>query len=401
MNIHEYQAKQLLSQNGIKIPRGKIAYTVAEAKRAAKAVSAKGPWMLKAQIQSGARKSGRFLEAKAGTEGGIRLIKRLSEIEPQAEQMLGSTLVTRQTGPKGRLVSRLYVEAYQKANAVFYAGMAIDRVNAQITLLVANIKNEDIDTIITERVTDRVMRFPLDLVRGPTHAQTNKAAEFLKLSPKSFNAFYQFIRGMYKTFINSEALMIEINPAGVLKNNDIMAFDAKITLDDKALYRHPENLHFRDDGETDSRELKASKFGFRYREFDGNIGCIINGNGLAMATMDLLKNSGNALACSLNVKGGVDRDKIAAGIKIIATNPRVEGIIINILGGFVRCDLIADGIIDAAAEVGMNMPLVVRFEGTNREEAQNILLRANLPLVLVNSLEDSVSRIIKALQERD
>lgn len=399
MNIHEYQAKLILSRNGIKIPKGKIAYTAAEAKRVARQVSDKGPWMLKAQIQSGARNSGHFLEERAGDKGGIRLVKNLRDLAAEAEQMLGSTLVTGQTGPKGRIVSRLYVEAYNKVNNTFYAGMAIDRVDPAITLLVANTKNDDINTIIAERASGKVLRLPLDLVGGPSHAQTNKAAEFLKLQPKSFPSFYQFIRGMYKAFISNDALMIEINPAGVLKNNEIVALDAKITLDDKALYRHPENLRFKDDYETEPRELRASRYGFNYREFNGNIGCIVNGDGLAMATMDLLKNSGNAVACSLNVKGGVDRDKIAAGIKIIVTNPRVEGIIINILGGFVRCDLIADGIIDAAAEVGMNIPLVVRFEGTNRDEAKNILERANLPLILVETMEDSVLQIVKALQE--
>jgi len=401
MNVHEYQAKQMLSRNGIKIPKGKIAYTVSEAKRVAKQISDKGPWMLKAQIQSGARNNGHFLEERAGNKGGIRLVKTLRDLIADAEQMLGATLVTGQTGPKGRIVSRLYVEAYNKVNSTFYAGMAIDRIVPALTLLVANTKNEDINTIIAEKRSDEVLRVPLELVAGPTHAQTNRAAEFLKLPPKSFPSFYQFIRGMHKTFVNNDALMIEVNPAGVLKNNEIVALDAKISLDDKALYRHPENQRFKDDYETEARELRASKYGFVYNEFEGNIGCIVNGDGLAMATMDLLKNSGHAVACSLNVKGGVDRDKIAAGIKIIATNPRVEGIIINILGGFVRCDLIADGIIDAIAEVGMNIPLIVRLEGTNRDEAKNILERAGLPLVLVDTMEDSVLQIVKAVRENE
>ncbi len=199
----------------------------------------------------------------------------------------------------------------------------------------------------------------------------------------------------------NDALMIEINPAGVMKNGDIMALDAKITLDDKALFRHPENQRLKDDYETGARELKASKYGFTYHEFDGSIGCIVNGEGLAMAISDLVRSRGSGVACWLNVKGGVDRDKIAAGIKIIATNPRVEEIVINILGGFVRCDLIADGIIDAAAEVGMNIPLVIRFEGTNRDEAENILKRSGLPLVLAHNMEDAVDRILQAVRENE
>lgn len=400
MNIHEYQAKQILSRNGIKIPKGKVAYTQEEARRAARQISAKGPWVLKAQIQSGARNSGHFLEAKAGARGGIRMVRNLKDLVSDAEAMLGSTLVTKQTGAKGKLVSRLYVEAYNKVGFTFYAGMAIDRTLPAITLLLANTKDDDINTIV-ESDPNRILRLPLDLVSGPTHAQTGKAAEFLKLQPRSYDSFYQFLRGMFKTFVSNDALMIEINPAGVMKSGDIVALDAKITLDDKALFRHPENQRLKDDYEIEVRELKANKYGFTYHEFDGNIGCIVNGEGLAMAMADLLKSQGSGVACWLNVKGGVDRDKIAAGIKIIVTNPRVEGIVINILGGFVRCDLIADGIIDAAAEVGMNIPLVVRFEGTNRDEAENILKRAGLPLVMAENMEDVVNKILQSVQESE
>lgn len=400
MNIHEYQAKQILSRNGIKIPKGKIAYTALESKRVAKQVSDKGPWMLKSQIQSGARNSGKFLEEKAGHRGGIRLVDSLRDLTEEAQKMLGSTLVTKQTDAKGKLVSRLYVEAYHKVGYTFYAGMAIDRVAASITLLVADIKNDDISAIVANH-PEKILRIPFDLVKGPTHAQTGKAAEFLKLATKLHDNFHKFVHGMYKAFINNDALMIEINPAGVTKKGDIIALDAKITLDDKALYRHPENSRLKDDYETGSRELKASKYGFGYNEFDGSIGCIVNGDGLTLAMMDLLKAQGSDIACSLNVKGGVDRDKIANGIKIIVTSPKVEGIVINILGGFVRCDLIADGIIDAAAEVGMNIPIVVRFEGTNRDEAKNILERAALPLVLADNMEEAVEKIITLVKESE
>ncbi len=398
MNIHEYQAKRILSGNGIKIPKGKIAYTADEARRAAKAVTARGPWMLKAQIQSGARGSGRFLEAKAGSRSGIRMVSSLRDLGTEAEAMLGSTLVTRQTGPRGKQVSRLYVEAYTKVGFTFYAGMAIDRVQAAVTLLLANTRDDDINTI-AESAPGQILRLPIDLVTGPTHAQTGRAAEFLKLQPRSYDSFYAFLRGLFKTFMANDALMIEINPAGVMKNGDIIALDAKISLDDKALFRHPEHERLKDDDETPPRELKAAKYGFTYHEFGGSIGCIVNGEGLAMAMTDMVRDSGSGVACWLNVKGGVDRDKVAAGIKIIVTNPRVEGIVINILGGFVRCDLIADGIIDAAAEVGMNIPLVVRFEGTNRDEAESILQRAGLPLVMAHNTDDAVNKILQAVRE--
>lgn len=397
MDIHEYQAKQILSANGIKIPKGSIAYTPQEAKNAARRISARGPWVLKAQIHSGARNSGRFAESKAGTAGGIRIVESLKEVYSNAEEMLGATLITSQTGAKGRPVSRIYVEAYNKVGHTFYLGMAIDRTLPAITLLAANTRDDDIVDIVADS-PDKILRIPLDL-NGPTRAQTGQVACFLKLQSKSADSFHNFIRGMFKTFVGSDALMVEINPAGILKNGEIIALDAKISLDDSALYRHSENMRFKDDYEIETRKLKASRYGFVYHEYEGNIGCIVNGDGLALAMMGLMDGGDNSVACTLNVKGSVDRDKIAAGIKIIATNPRVEGIVINILGGFLRCDLIADGIIDAAAEVGMNIPLVVRFEGTNRDEACNILEQAKLPLIMAESTEEAVSMVVKAVEE--
>ena len=395
MDIHEYQAKQLLSANGIKIPKGKIAYTPKEARDVARRISVRGPWVLKAQIHSGARNGGHFLEQRAGQSGGIRIVHTLKDVYSNAEEMLGATLVTSQTGAKGRLVSRIYVEAYNKVGHTFYLGMAIDRTLPAITLLVANTRDDDIVSIVANS-PDKILRLPLDL-NGPTRAQTSQVAEFLKLQKKSEDSFHNFIRGMFKTFVANDALMIEINPAGVLKNGDIVALDAKISLDEHAAYRHSEYKHFQDDYETNTRELKSLRYGFSYHEYNGNIGCIVNGDGLALAMMNLMRNGADSIACTLNVKGSFDRDKIAAGIKIIAGNPRVEGIVIYILGGFLRCDLIADGIIDAAAEVGMNIPLVVRLEGTNRDEACYALKQAKLPLIMADTMEDAVDKILTAV----
>jgi len=401
MNIHEYQAKIILSKNGIKIPKGKVAYTANEAKKVAKELSNKGPWMLKAQIQSGSRQHGRFIEARGGNKGGIRLVKKIDDLVFETDSMLGSTLVTNQTGPKGKFVSRVYVEPYLRVGHTFYVGMAIDRVAAKVVLLVANTKDDDIGTLVASN-PDKIFRLPLNLKNGPTRAELEKVAEFLKLALKSRASFHQFVRSMYKSFMENDALMIEINPAAIMKNNDdVVALDAKMVLDDNALYRHPEHKNLKDDYEADARELRASRYGFAYQEFDGNIGCIVNGDGLALALMDLLEDKNNKVACTLNVKGGVDRDQIANGIKTIVTSPKVEGIIINIVGGFVRCDLIADGIIDAAAEVGMNLPVVVRLEGTNRLEAENILGRAKLPVVIAEDMEDAVNRIIKAVESNE
>ncbi len=400
MNIHEYQAKKILSQYGIQIPRGGIAYTPTEAKRVAGRTSLRGPWVLKAQIQSGARNEGYFLEKKAGNKGGIRLSKTRRDILKQSEQMLGSTLVTVQTGPKGKLVSRIYVEAFEKVESIFYVGIAIDRINAALTLLVASVKKEDITQMAVNN-PEQILKITLDLQGEVSPAQVNQVMDYLKLKPRSAKHLETFINGLHKAFINYDATMIEINPAGVKRSGEIVALDAKISFDDNALYRHRDIKRLQDDYENSERELQAAKYKFTYSEFDGSIGCIVNGDGIALAAMDLLRSKNVGTACFLNVKGGVDKDKIASGIKIIMTNPRVEGILINILGGFLRCNLIADGIISAASEVGLNVPLVVRFEGTNKDEAKEILQKSNLPIIIAETMEEAVDKLIAAVEESD
>lgn len=401
MNIHEYQAKKILSQYGISIPKGMIAYTPHEAKKAAAQVSFRGPWMMKAQIQSGARNKGYFTDKKAGRRGGIRLVRSRRDIMPEAEKMLGSTLVTVQTGPKGKLVGRVYVEAYSKVKKTFYASLVIDRMIPAITLLVADTNNEDI-TALAVLSPDKILRVHLDLITGASPEQIQQVMEFLHLEPKVAKNLETFINGMHQAFVDYDAVMIEVNPVGVTKTGQIVALDAKMSFDNNALYRHKEISVLQDEYEEEDRELKAAKYGFQYSEFDGNIGCIVNGDGIALAAMDLIRARGdNGTACFLNVKGGVDKDKIAAGIKIIMTNPRVEGILINILGGFLRCNLIADGIVAAASEVGLNVPLVVRFEGTNKDEAKDILEHSKLPIIIAEDMEDSVNKLITAMEESD
>ncbi len=400
MNIHEYQAKKILSRYGIKIPKGGVAYTPHEAKRVAFRSTLRGPWMLKAQIQSGARNKGYFLEKKAGKGGGIRLIKSRRDIVTEAEKMLGSTLVTVQTGPKGKQVGRLYVEAFTKVNGIFYAGLAIDRLNAALTLLVAEVVNYDISELAV-RHPERILKIPLDLEGETTPEQVRQVMDFLKLPPRCAKNLEVFINGLHRAFIDNDAVMIEINPAGVTQGGEIVALDAKISFDDNALYRHQEILRLKDDYEASERELQAAKYRFNYSEFDGSVGLIVNGDGIALAAMDLLRGKGIGTACFLNVKGGVDKDKIASGIKIIMTNPRVEGILINILGGFLRCNLIADGIISAASEVGLNVPLIVRFEGTNKDEAREILEKSRLPIIMAETMEDAVNKLSDAVEENE
>ena len=398
MNIHEYQAKKILSSYGIKIPHGGIAYTPTEAKKVAAQIAERGPWMLKAQIQSGARKQGYFIEKSAGNEGGIRLIKHKREIPSQAEQMLGSTLVTIQTGPRGKFVSRLYMEAFVKVEYVFYIGLAVDRVNAALTLLAAPVKDEEITTIAINE-PDKILRLPLDLNGKTTPEQVQKVMDFLKLPTKSAKSLETLINGLHRTFLDYEATMIEINPVGVQRNGDLIALDAKISFDDNALYRHNDIMRLQDDYEASDRELQAARDKFNYSEFDGSVGCIVNGNDTALAAMDMLRQKEVGTACFLNVKGGVDKDKIASGIKIIMTNPRVEGILINILGGFLRCNLIAEGIVSVASDVGLNVPLVVRFEGTNKDDAQDIIEKSKLPIIMADTTEDAINKLVEAMEE--
>ena len=249
---------------------------------------------------------------------------------------------------------------------------------------------------------EKILRLPLDLITGASSEQIQKVIDFLHLSPKVFKNMETFVNGMHQAFVDYDAVMIEVNPVGVTAAGQIIALDAKMSFDNNALYRHKDISMLQDEYEEEDRELKAAKYGFQYSEFDGNIGCIVNGDGIALAAMDLIRTKGNnGTACFLNVKGGVDKDKIAAGIKIIMTNPRVEGILINILGGFLRCNLIADGIVAAASEVGLNVPLVVRFEGTNKDEAKDILEHSKLPIIIAEDMEDSVDKLIEAMEESD
>ncbi|MBR1948771.1 MAG: ADP-forming succinate--CoA ligase subunit beta [Alphaproteobacteria bacterium] len=398
MNIHEYQAKKILSKYGIKIPEGMIAYTPNEAKNAAEKISSKGPWMLKAQIQSGARDKGYFIEKDRGDGGGIRLVKSQKDILENAKQMLGATLVTMQTGPQGKKVNRIYVEHYIKVEKSFYLSVAINRVTAEITLLIAPLVHGDILKVALTK-PEKILKLTLDIAQKTHPAQVKEVMDFLGLSPRSAKHLEVLINGVHNAFLQTDASMIEINPVGVLKNGELIALDSKISIDDNALYRHFDFANLRDDCEVSERELKASKYKFTYSEFDGSVGCIVNGDGIAMAAMDLLREKSIGTACFINVKGGVDKDKIASGIKIIMTNPKVEGILLNILGGFVRCNLIADGIVSAASEVGLNVPMVVRFEGTNKDLAKEILENSRLPVIWADSMEESVDKLVKAIEE--
>ncbi|MDR1693968.1 MAG: ADP-forming succinate--CoA ligase subunit beta [Lactobacillaceae bacterium] len=401
MNIHEYQAKQILSKYGIKVPKGKVAYTPLEAKTIAGEISLKGPWMIKSQIHSGARNKGYFLEKKAGKDGGIRQVKTRRSIAKEADEMLGSTLVTVQTGHKGKVVHKVYVEEYVKIDQTFYCGMVIDRMTPAITLLVCDSNFDDDIIRVALSSPDKILRTALNLENGATVAQVRNVLNFLNLPANSFKNLKKFIDGLHKAFVDNDATMIEVNPVGVTKRGELMALDAKMSFDDSAMFRHKDISMLRDESEYIERKLKALKYGFNYGEFDGSVGLIVNGDGISLALIDLLRQKDFDAACFLNVKGGVDKDKIAAGIKLIMTNPRVEGILINILGGFLRCNLIAEGIVASASEVGLNVPLVVRFEGINKEYAKEILVKSSLPLKISDEMETSVNDLLELMREGD
>lgn len=400
MNIHEYQAKKILQSYGIKVPEGAIAYTPGEAKRGAQRVAPHGPWMMKAQIQSGARADGHFLEKKAGRKGGIRLIKHRKDIFTEAEKMLGATLVTKQTGDKGKTVSKVYVEKYYDTKQMFYAGLIINRNIPCITLLITASTTNMLELAVNE--PEKILYTNLGLDDKITDEQIDKILSFLHLDKKYRSGLSDFINQMHKAFLELDAIMMEVNPVGIDEEDNLIALDAKISFDDNALYRHPDILQLHDDSEEDDSSLKAAQYGFGYYKLDGgSIGCIVNGDGVALSMADMINAYGEQMACFLNVKGGVDKDKISAGIKLIMTNPRVEGILINILGGFLRCNLVADGIIAAASEVGLNVPLVVRFEGTNKDEAKDILDSSGLPVTQAESMEEAVEKLVKIMRESD
>lgn len=400
MNIHEYQAKKILAQYGINVPKGGIAYTPAEAKRVAQQLSSRGPWMLKAQIQSGSRASGHFISHDAGGKGGIRQVTQIANISYEASQMLNNILVTEQTDEKGKSVSKVYVETYKDTKRMFYAGLIIDSSIPAITLLISDVVNEDIIKL-ADFNAESLLRLNLRYDSGIADEQIMKILDFLSLDKEYLRSFHDFLGKLLFTFINLDAQMIEINPVGIMDDKRLIALDAKITFDDNALFRHPDIRKMKDDSEEDGRVLKAQRCGFQYQEFSGSIGCITNGGSLALEAMDIIKAKGSELACTLNVKGGVDKDKIASGIKIIMTNPRVEGVFINILGGFLRCNLIADGILAATQDVGLSVPIVVRFEGTNKDEAKAILEQSSLPIIFADNPEEAIDKLLQQVEVND
>lgn len=399
MNIHEYQAKKLLKNFKINVPKGFIAYTPLEAERAAKRTG-DGPWVLKAQIQAGARAKGHFKEKNNKKISGIEIIRDFNEIYQTAQQMLGSVLVTPQTSNQGKLVSKIYVEAFQEVKKAFYLSFVINRIESCVTLLAANVTDDIVD--LAQKAPDSILRINFDLHRPIKNKDLTTLASFLRLQSNFLTPLKTFVQNLHKAFVELDATLLEINPVGLTKTGDFVALDAKISFDNNALFRHPDIVSMHDDYEVSENILKAEKCGFKYREFEGgNIGLIVNGEGLALAVQDYLKQMKEKVACTLNIKGGVDEQKIAESLKIMMSNPKVEGIIINILGGFLRCNLVADGIISAMSEIGLNMPLVARFEGTNKQTAKQILEDHHFSVLTADTLQDAAMKLIEAMKESD
>ena len=387
MNIHEYQAKQLLAKYGVAVPRGGVAYTPQEAERVAKDLG--GPvWVVKAQIHAGGR----------GKAGGVKVVKSMDEIFPTAEKMIGMTLVTKQTGPQGKECKRIYIEEGCDIRRELYMSMLIDRATSRVTIIASTEGGMDIEEV-AEKTPEKILKVAIDPATCilPYHAR--KVAFGLKLEGKQVNAATKFILGMYRAFIDLDASLAEINPLVVTGAGDVIALDAKMNFDDNALYRHKEVAELRDENEEDPAELEAARHDLNYIKLDGSIGCMVNGAGLAMSTMDIIKLYGGEPANFLDVGGGATKDRVTEAFKIILRDPNVRGILVNIFGGIMRCDVIAEGVVAAARVVSLNVPLVVRLEGTNVDLGKQILANSNLPIISGDDLGDAAEKIVKAVKE--
>jgi len=387
MNIHEYQAKQLLAKYGVTVPRGGVAYTAPEAKDIGKDLG--GPvWVVKAQIHAGGR----------GKGGGVKVVKSLDDVWESAEKMLGMTLVTHQTGPAGKAVNRVYIEEGCDIKRELYLSMLIDRATSQITIIASTEGGMEIE-VVAAKTPEKILKQAIDPAIGiqPFHAR--KIAFGLGLEGKQVGAAVKFIMGLYKAFIDLDASLLEINPLVVTGAGEIIALDAKMNFDDNALFRHKEVAELRDETEEDPAELEAARHDLNYIKLDGSIGCMVNGAGLAMATMDIIKLNGGDPANFLDVGGGATKERVTEAFKIILRDPNVEGVLVNIFGGIMRCDVIAEGVVAAAREVSIEVPLVVRLEGTNVDLGQNILAESGLPILSADDLGDAAAKIVKAVKE--
>ena len=397
MNIHEYQAKELLAKFGVAVPAGQAAMSVDEAVAAAQRLP--GPiYVVKAQIHAGGRGKGKFKELPAEAKGGVRLTKSFDEVRAAATEMLGNTLVTVQTGEHGKQVNRLYVTDGADIDKEYYLSMLVDRASGRIALVVSTEGGVDIESVAHD-TPEKIQTVTIDPAEGfqPHHGRA--VAFALKLSGDLARQAQKLSAQLYEAFVATDMAMLEVNPLVETKDGKLLVLDAKVSFDSNALFRHKDIVELRDVTEEDPAEVEASQYDLAYIKLDGDIGCMVNGAGLAMATMDIIKLNGMFPANFLDVGGGASKEKVTAAFKIILSDPAVKGILVNIFGGIMRCDIIADGIIAAAKEVNLSVPLVVRLEGTNVEQGKQILANSGLPIVAADDLGDAARKIVAEVKQ--
>jgi len=391
MNVHEYQAKELLRGYDVPVAQGAPAFTVEEAVAAAQKLP--GPvWVVKAQIHAGGRGKGKFKEPDAGDKGGVRLARSIDEARDNAQAMLGKTLVTIQTGPSGRVVKRLFIEEGCDIGRELYLSALVDRATSRISFIASTEGGMDIEKVAHE-APDKIVTLSIDPASGYAPFHGRKIASALKLEGAQLDQCVTLIGQLYKAFVDKDMSLLEINPLVVTKAGKLLCLDAKITFEDNALFRHKDVAALRDVDEEDPAEVEASKHDLNYVKLDGQIGCMVNGAGLAMATMDIIKLYGLEPANFLDVGGGASKEKVAAAFKIILSDPNVKGILVNIFGGIMRCDIIAEGVVAAAKEMAIKVPLVVRLEGTNVDLGKQILAQSGLKIVPADNLADAAKKI--------
>ena len=386
MNIHEHQAKAVLAKFGVPVPRGGAAFTVAEAVAAAESLGG-SVWVVKSQIHAGGR----------GKGGGVKVVKSMDDLKSEATRMLGMTLVTHQTGPKGREVRRLYIEEGAAIAKELYLSLLVDRETSRVAVVASTEGGMDIEEV-AHATPEKIITFSIDPATGPWphHAQT--LAKALGLKGEQAKQLRTLLPALYKAFTQTDMSLLEVNPLIVTNDGMLVVLDAKVSFDDSALYRHPDLAALRDESEEDAKEIEASKHDLSYIALDGEIGCMVNGAGLAMATMDIIKLYGAEPANFLDVGGGASKEKVTAAFKIITADPNVKGILVNIFGGIMRCDIIAEGVVAAVKEMGLKVPLVVRLEGTNVELGKKIINESGLNVIAANDLSDGAQKIVKAVR---
>ena len=397
MNIHEYQAKELLEKYGVAVPKGIPAMSVEEAVKAAESMET-DLYVVKAQIHAGGRGAGHFTDNPEG-KGGVRLCKTVEEVKDAAEAMMGKTLVTKQTGPEGKEVQRLYVTDGVDIEKEYYCSVLLDRATSKVTFMVSLEGGMEIEEVAEEN-PDAIKRVAIDPVAGISDADAAELADALELTGAAKDSAIPFFKNLYKCYIETDAAIVEINPM-ILAGDEVMALDAKINFDPNALYRHPEIAALRDESEEDANEKIAHDNELSYVRLDGNIGCMVNGAGLAMSTMDIIKLHGGEPANFLDVGGGATAERVTVAFKIILSDPNVKGILVNIFGGIMKCDVIAEGVIAAAKEVDLKVPLVVRLEGTNVEKGKELMAGSGLPIIAADNLEDAAAKVVAATKQAE